>query len=204
MYVITPLIRKKIWRSRESDTVKGSREEAEVKLELELEPSYVSKCQALFGTHFLLLCRSGEVIPSLSSKTYYTFMALACCWVGLGCPGFRPVLRETRALAKEGECPAPRELSPLGETCPVSTMYAPDKRLCRPEMAGKLPKRDGAEKWRFGQARGEGEGALKLLPRIFPSDSLRTRNLTFPILNSHNSPGERLLKKASSPATTDA
>lgn len=137
MYVITLLIRKKIWRSRERDTVKGSLEEAEVKLELELEPSYVSKCQALFGRHFLLLCRSGEVIPSLSSKTYYAFMAFACCWVGLGCPGFRPVLRETRPLAKEGERPAPRELSPLGETCPVSTVYAPDKRLCRPEMAGK-------------------------------------------------------------------
>lgn len=83
MYVITPLIRKKIWRSRESDTVKGSLEEAEVKLELELEPSYVSECQALFGRHFLLLCRSGEVIPSLSSKAYYVFMAFACCWVGL-------------------------------------------------------------------------------------------------------------------------
>lgn len=52
----------------------------------------------------------------------------------------------------------------------------------------KLPKRDGAESLRFGQAGGEGDRDLKLLPRTSPSDSSGTGNWNFPGLKSHSPP----------------
>lgn len=111
----------------------------------------------------------------------------------------RPDLWPRKESAQHPESSVPWEKLARSVLCMLQTRGSAGLR-----WQEKLPKRDGAEKLRFGQVRGEGEGALKLLPRIFPSDSLGTRNLTFPILNSHNSPGESLLKKASSPATMDA
>ena len=67
--------------------------------------------------------------------------SFTCCWVGLGCPGSRPVLREIRPTAKEAECPTPVNSVLQGETCQVRMVDASDKRLCRPEMAEKTDRK---------------------------------------------------------------
>lgn len=94
--------------------------------------------------------RSGDISSScsmeVSSDTQFVLrnqlsIQLTCCWVGLRCPGSKPVLRETRPTAKETECPAPVSSVLQGETCQVRVVDAPDKRLCRPEMAGKTARK---------------------------------------------------------------
>lgn len=70
-----------------------------------------------------------------------------------------------------------------------------------PRWQEKLTERDGSERMRLGQAGGERGGSeivSKNLPLRFFGNKLSE------LFKSHDSPGESLLKEASSPASVDA
>ena len=163
--------------------------------EAEIKLSRVSKCQGPFGGHFFLLLYGSEQWYPVCPQKPTEHSQLTCCWVGLRCPGSKPVLREIRPTAKETQCPAPVSSVLQGETCQVRVVDAPDKRLQRPEMVGKTAQKRGSRK--------DETWTSRRWKRVLWNSEIVSKNLSLrffgnklsELLKSHNSPGESLLRK---------
>ena len=148
-------------------------------MEAEIKPSHVSKCQGLFGRHFFLLLYGSEkwypICHQKPTERSQLYLLLGRTWMSR----IQASPQGDQTHSQGSRVPCPSKLSPPGRNLPgpyggcswQETLQARDGRknwLKEMDLKG----------WDLDKQEVK-EGALKLSPRIFPSDSLGTSYLNF-------------------------